>query len=75
MADEKSVFVTVGTTSFDRLIETVSSKSFVEVSYNLLIFISLFKKILSSDFSFFLSTAFRKVRLQKHCSSDRKRCL
>ena len=33
MADEKSVFVTVGTTSFDRLIETVSSKSLIEVNY------------------------------------------
>lgn len=33
MADEKSVFVTVGTTSFDRLIETVSSKPLIEVNY------------------------------------------
>ena len=33
MADERSVFVTVGTTSFDRLIETVSAKDFVEVSH------------------------------------------
>ena len=32
MADEKTVFVTVGTTSFDRLIETISSKALVEVS-------------------------------------------
>lgn len=31
MADEKIVFVTVGTTSFDRLIETISSKALVEV--------------------------------------------
>ena len=68
MADEKSIFVTVGTTSFDRLIETVSSKSFVEVSYNLLIFIYLFKKILSSDFSFFLQLlerlGYRSIVLQ-----------
>ncbi|CAH3154668.1 unnamed protein product [Porites lobata] len=35
MADEKSVFVTVGTTSFDRLIETVSSKPLIEVLENL----------------------------------------
>ena len=33
MADEKSVFVTVGTTSFDRLTETVSSKPLIEVNY------------------------------------------
>lgn len=31
MADARKVFVTVGTTSFDRLIETVSSKAFLEV--------------------------------------------
>lgn len=32
MADEKAVFVTVGTTSFDHLIEKISSKPLVEVS-------------------------------------------
>ena len=31
MSDARKVFVTVGTTSFDRLIETVSSKAFLEV--------------------------------------------
>ncbi|RMX61096.1 hypothetical protein pdam_00010520 [Pocillopora damicornis] len=31
MADAGKVFVTVGTTSFDRLIETVSSKAFLEL--------------------------------------------
>lgn len=30
---ERSVFVTVGTTSFDRLIEAVSRREFIEVSY------------------------------------------
>jgi len=32
VGDEKTVFVTVGTTSFDHLIETISSKALVEVS-------------------------------------------
>lgn len=65
------MFVTVGTTSFDRLIETVSTKDFVEVSHVSVIVLFILKKLTIIK-SF---TAFRKAWLPQRGSPNRKRCL